>query len=152
MNACLQVTIQILIRVQLWRVGRQVEDLYFIVVFSKPCLDLAGIVSTQIVEYQKYFALGVIGQSLLNHSFLPHRHTSTGTFPAPSGSCLRSFGASVLVLFDPTTNGEVMDTNLLTNLSMGVPAGFPHAYGLLAFFFQGCGRKGSGTVVHVTVV
>ncbi|MFD2309330.1 hypothetical protein ACFSKX_02785, partial [Microbulbifer halophilus] len=42
----------------------------------------------------------------------------------------------------PAANSQVMDTDLLTDFTMGVASGLPHANGLFAFFFLGRSRKG----------
>ena len=94
----------------------------------------------------------LVDQLFLDHRFLLLGHSPTGTFPAPSSSSLQSLGAAILILLDPAPNGKVMDTDLLPNLTMGISAGFPHPYGLFAFFLLGRGRKGACVFIHVAIL
>jgi len=59
-----QVTIQILVGVELGRVGGQVKHLDFFLVLHQPGFGYLGMVNPQIVLNQKDFSVGVLGQTL----------------------------------------------------------------------------------------
>src|SRR5699024_248654 len=64
MYSGLKVAIQILIRIELRGVSRQVEHLDLVAVLSQPAFDDLGMVNPQIIQNQKDFTVGVLDQTL----------------------------------------------------------------------------------------
>ena len=63
-NSCLEVAIEVFIRIHFRRVGRQIEHFYFILMFLKPGLEDLGVMNAQIVQNQINLSPGGLDQTL----------------------------------------------------------------------------------------
>jgi len=63
MHASFKIAVQIFIRIKLWRIGWQKENLDLIFMIVNPCLENFAVMNTQIIQNQIYLAIGIFDQS-----------------------------------------------------------------------------------------
>ncbi len=87
MNSSFEITVQILIRIELRRIGWQVEHLDFVVVLGQPGFDDLGMVNPQIIENQKDLSLGVLDQAIRRQLLWPVGDNYSVRLPLSLAAC-----------------------------------------------------------------
>src|SRR5208337_1443508 len=81
-HAVLDVTVQVFVRIQLWGVLREVEDLEPILLILQPSLDRSRLMNAQIIDNQEDLPLRPTQQAREEHNEQSCRHAASADHPA----------------------------------------------------------------------